>query len=56
MGGNGQHDTKATLRPGKSRCTTRDWFGTRAGLDVFGEEKKLLSLLKFEPRTAYPVV
>lgn len=31
MGGNGQPDTMATLRPGKSRCNPIGWFGTRAG-------------------------
>jgi hypothetical protein len=49
MGGDGQHDTKATLHPVKSRGTHGGWYGTRSGLDVFGEEKNMLFLPIFEP-------
>jgi hypothetical protein len=53
--GSGQYDTQAALRPGKSRGTPGGWVGPKASLLVFTEEKSLVFLPIFEPRTVQPV-
>ena len=48
----------AALPPEKNPDThrTEDWVRPRAGLDVFGKEKIILSLAGFEPRTVQSVM
>ena len=53
----GQFHGPAALSPGKNVGihSIAGWMGPRAGLDGFGEEKMLLPLPGFEPRTVQPI-
>ena len=53
----GQLHAPAALSPGKKVGihSIADWMGPRAGLDSFREEKMLLLLPGFEPRTVQPI-
>ena len=53
----GQLHAPAALSPGKEAGmhSIAGWMGPRAGMDSFGEEKMLLPLPGFEPRTVQPI-
>jgi hypothetical protein len=47
--------TTALPRQNHDTHSVRSWVGPRAGLDMFKVKKKILPLLRFEPRNVQPL-